>query len=306
MLTARGDSAGINVLAVLVIYNRSIEESETFRSLLRNYAHTPDAFRGVKLLIYDNSAQAHEVAVPVPFEWEYVHDEGNRGLAVAYNRGWKEAVRTSCRWLLLLDQDSSLPDEFMQTLAGDVAGVDSDSRVAAVVPKMRSGRSIFSPARVRYGGIIKPIDRQHEGICLFDNAYAIGSGCTIRVAFLTAIGGFNETFWLDCLDRWLFLMIGRRGGRVYVSRSIVEHELSVMDYDGLMTEERYRSILEYEAFFMESYASRVENWVFYLRLIKRTVFLYFTARKKTYSWMTLRYLLELLSAGPRDLKALKR
>lgn len=296
----------MNVLAVLVIYNRTIEESDTFKALLRNYANAPDAFRGVKLLVYDNSAEAHDVAVPVPFQWEYVHDECNRGLAVAYNRAWKEAVRTSCRWLLLLDQDSSLPDEFMRRLSGDLLVVDGDSRVAAVVPKMRSGRSVFSPARVFYGGIVRSIGRRHEGICAFDNAFAIGSGCAIRVSFLNVIGGFNETFRLDCLDRWLFLMIGRMGGRVYVSRSIVDHELSVMDFDRRMTEERYRSILEYEAFFMDSYASRVENWVFYLRLIKRAVSLYLTVREKKYSWMTLSYLLELLGSGPRDLKVLQR
>jgi hypothetical protein len=111
---------------------------------------------------------------------------------------------------------------------------------------------------------------------------------------LQAIGGFNEVFWLDCLDRWLFLTIDNMGGKVYVSDSIIEHEVSVMNFDKHMNEKRYHNILKYETLFMKSYKSRMENYVFFSRLIKRAACLFFTASDKKYSLMVLRHLIDII------------
>jgi GT2 family glycosyltransferase len=159
---------------------------------------------------------------------------------------------------------------------------------------MRYKKTIFSPTKVFFGGIVRTIDMRHRGICAFQNVFAIGSGCVIKVSFLQKIGGFNEVFWMDCLDRWLFLTINNMGGKVYVTDSIIDHEVSVMNYDKLMTEERYLNILNAETLFMKSYGSKIENYIFYSRLIKRAVYQLFTVSDKKYSLMTLRHLLSII------------
>ena len=154
---------------------------------------------------------------------------------------------------------------------------------------MRYKKTFFSPAKDLFGGIIRPIDMRHKGICAF-KVFATGSGSAIKVSFLQSIGGFNELYWLDCLDRWLFSTINNMGGKVYVSDSIVDHELSILNYDKFMDEQRYYNILKYEAIFMKSFHSKADNYLYYLRLLKRTVNLFITVKNKRYSLMTLRHL----------------
>ena len=279
----------MNIFAILVIYNCKIEEAKTLNSLLENYAKNPEAFRNFKLIIYDNSLIEQKICLPIPFEYEYVHDRNNKGLAVAYNYALTKAIAGCYGWLLLLDQDASLSEDFIDNLSYDLYSLKKDNTVVAVVPKMRYKKTFFSPAKDLFGGIIRPIDMLHKGICAF-KVFATGSGSAIKVSFLQSIGGFNELYWLDCLDRWLFSTINNMGGKVYVSDSIVDHELSILNYDKFMDEQRYYNILKYEAIFMKSFHSKADNYLYYLRLLKRTVNLFITVKNKRYSLMTLRHL----------------
>lgn len=293
----------MSIVAILIVYNCKIQESKTLKSLLENYTAHPEVFKDFKLIIYDNSLSKQTNTIQIPFEHDYIHDPSNRGLAVAYNSALKHALDESRDWLLLLDQDSCLPEDFIHNLQVDLAIVENEKAIAAVVPKMRYNETIFSPTRVLYGGIVRAIDVRYKGVCAFKNAFAIGSGSVVRVSFLKNVGGFNELFPIDCLDRWLFLIINETGGKVYVTDSIIDHELSVMNYDMFMSESRYRSILKSETLFMKTYKSRIENYIFYLRLIKRAGHQFFTVSDKKYSLMTLRHLMKIvLSLGsPQNL-----
>lgn len=279
----------MDLLAILIIYNCKGEESKTLNSLLENYAKNPEEFRNFKLIIYDNSPIGQKIGLSVPFEYEYVHDRNNKGLAVAYNYALTKAIASCYSWLLLLDQDSSLPEDFIDNLSCNLATLKKDNTVVAVVPKMRYKKTFFSPSRDLFGGITRPIDMRHKGICTF-KVCAVGSGSVIKVSFLQSIGGFNEFYWLDCLDQWLFFTINNMNGKVYVSDSIVDHELSLLNYDKFMDEQRYSNILKYEAIFMKSFHSKADNYFYYLRLLKRTVCLFITVKNKRYSLMTLRHL----------------
>lgn len=283
----------MNILAILVVYNRKGEETKTLNSLLDNCAKNPEVFRNFKLIIYDNSLIEQKIYLAIPFEYEYVHDHNNKGLAAAYNYALTKAIAAGYSWLLLLDQDSSLPEDFIDNLSCGLFSLKRDSRVAAVVPKVRYKKTFFSPAKDLFGGILRPIDMRHKGVCGF-KVLAIGSASAIRVSFLQSIGGFNEIYWLDGLDRWLFNAINNMGGKVYVTDSIIDHELSIMDYDKFMDEQRYANILKYEAIFMKSFKSKAESYVYYLRLLKRAIYLFITVNNKRYSLMTLRHLKDTL------------
>lgn len=287
----------MSICAILIVYNRKAEETKTVNSLLRNHAKAPAAFGDFKLVIYDNSPDAHKPdPAAIPFEHEYVHSAGNKGLAAAYNYALGKAAETGRGWLLLLDQDSDLPEDFIAELSRELALAGKDPAVSAVVPKMRYKDEYFSPSKDLFGGTARPIDMNHHGVCDF-KVYAIGSACAIRVSFLQSIGGFDEFYWLDFLDRWLFSVIGSKGGKVYVTDSVVDHELSILNYDKFMTEKRYANILRYETVFMREQKPPVERFVYYLRLAKRVVYLFFTAGNKNYSLMTLKHLLRILSGA---------
>ena len=99
----------MNVLAVVVLYNVSLNDSQTLNSL-----KALDSLGiNLKLLIYDNSPQQqnHEST-----QWDYVHDSTNEGLTKAYNTAVELAKKNNCEWLLLLDQDTHLPVGFFQDM----------------------------------------------------------------------------------------------------------------------------------------------------------------------------------------------
>jgi GT2 family glycosyltransferase len=284
------------LIPVVVLYKCEVGRSKTIRSLVERFHEEPAAFADVRAVIYDNGPTAQQVAPDaLPFSFEYVHDPSNKGLGAAYNHALSTAKKGSGDWLLLLDQDSLLPRDFIASLSRDIAAVQADESVVAVVPKIRHGPAFFSPSKVLFGGTYRPIDMTHRGV-YHGKIFAIGSGAAVRASFLDGIGGFNEQFWMDSLDRWLFHTIETLGKKVFVSDSIIDHELSVMDFDNLLSPGRYANIMKYETLFMKSYKPRVENWVYYLRLLKRTVYLFFVARNKEYARMTFRHLLSIVSA----------
>lgn len=278
---------------VIVLYNCKISNSKTILSLINNFHENPKIFANVRVIIYDNSLICQDIEIVIPFLFTYFHDPSNKGLAAAYNYALNEAIIDSCSWLLLFDQDSQVAKDFIQRLIIDIATIQDVNSVKAVVPIVRHGDCFFSPSKVLFGGMLRPINMKFRGI-YESKIFAIGSGSVIRVSFLTRIDGFNKIFWMDSLDRWLFHTIETSGGKVFVSDSIIDHELSVMDYNKLMNINRYSNIMKYESLFMRDYKTKTENYYYYLRLLKRSILLFFTATNRVYSKMTFLHLIDLL------------
>jgi GT2 family glycosyltransferase len=279
----------MEIVAIVVLYNCNIEKSQTIISLLNNYKNNKNYFNNFSLIIYDNGEFNQKSKIIIPFQYEYVHDSTNRGLAVAYNYSLKNFKTENNSWLFLLDQDSTLPIDFIYKLKLDLKIVQYNSEVVAVVPKMHHGNYFFSPSKILYGGTMRPIDMTHSGIYK-NNIFAIGSGSVIRYTFLKSINGFNEFFWIDSLDRWLYHIINKMGKSVFVSNIILEHELSIMNYGLLLNKKRYINIMKYETYFMFFYKSKTENFIYYLRLIKRTIYLFFKEKNKIFAYLTLNHL----------------
>lgn len=284
------DKIEMSILSVMVIYNKKIDKAQTAISLTQACINNPDVFSSFKLVVYDNSPNGQTAPPKMPFECEYKHDPDNGGPAAAYNYALQQAVKENYNWLLLLDDDTFLPVDFIEKLNA-VSGI-VDENVVAIVPKAHYRGRFFSPYRVLFGGVHRPIDKNHTGICNFEIS-AVGSAAMLRTSFMQELGGFNTIFWLDCLDSWIFHSIHAKGKKVFVMPLAIEHSLSILDYDMFMTEKRYLNILKYETLFMRSYKTKLENYFYLVRLLRRSLVLLFTVRNKKYSAMTFNHLLGL-------------
>jgi GT2 family glycosyltransferase len=242
----------MNITAVVVLYQLRPDQSPTIATLARSYQRIRGSGAGVYLIIFDNSPKPQQVDIPLPFEHRYVHDATNGGLAQAYNFALDSDPGSASQWLLLLDQDSTLPDDFLEEVFKALALIGQDDLVAAAVPKvLQHGRPI-SPALVK-GGRIRPIPKPITGVCPFP-VTAINAGTLIRKNFLYAIGGFNRQFKLDYLDHWLFAEIKRRGKKVYITGAVSNHDLSIGNTNHPVSAERYLSILKAETLFYMAYS----------------------------------------------------
>lgn len=275
----------IEICAVVVFYRRKIAESAPLAMLTELAGPENTGCRLSKIIAYDNSPDFQPPSDGRGYE--YVGDAANGGVAPAYNYAMRAAKSSGCTWLLLLDQDTNLDETFWAETTKALNVVVADDQVVAVVPRVREGVRIISPTRISLGDIQRPVEAGHKGVCNFETA-AIGSGVLVRLDFMIEVGGFDPKYWLDGADRKLFAQIWQRRRKVYVSGAMLDHELSIFDYDNRVTEGRYRDILKYEWMFQQECKKKRDHVVLLARLLYRSAKLFVRARNKQFALLTLK------------------
>jgi GT2 family glycosyltransferase len=255
------------ILAVVVLYNKLPAQSPTLRGLDRAFMQDPGLLGEYRVLLWDNSPRPLAVG-SIPFLFEHRHSPRNEGVSGAYNAAAALAEAADADWLLLLDQDTSVTSEFLHAMAAHARRLAAEENVAAAVPFLVAGDFSLSPRRVRFGRYT-PVDSGFDGVAR-DEVFAANSGTLLRVAALSAVGGFSEDFWLDFSDVELFHRLHRAGYRVYVAADArLQHDIALMDYDGRMTPERYRNFLAAEGAFYDLHKSLPERLLYSVRLLVR-------------------------------------
>ncbi|WP_251551934.1 glycosyltransferase [Neobacillus muris] len=234
---------------VIVVYKTKIKDSTTYCSLLEALKENNGNFGDLSIVIYDNSPIRQSIERPAISNVDivYHHDSRNLGIAAAYNYAWSIAQKNGSDWLILLDHDTQLTSSYINEILHLQI---SEDEVAAIVPKIISENTMISPV---FSHSVRPLQNKRPQAGLQEEpVMAINSGTLIKTQFLNEIGGFNEEFPLDYLDHWLFFEIYARGRKVFVIDSVLEHELSVMDYSRVSLS-RYQSIIESEINFYKNY-----------------------------------------------------
>jgi GT2 family glycosyltransferase len=238
-----------SVVIIIVLYNENLFNSKTFISLNNAIGGNISNEFNFHLIIYDNSFESQIINEATNFNsFEYVHNSKNVGLAIAYNYALNYANLKGYSWLLLLDQDTILEDLFFINLGLDLNSLNQD--YVAIVPTAFSNDKLLSPYTPLRGNRFLSIDKIKNKSNL--QIYAVNSGTLISTKFLSQIGGFDEVFWLDYLDHWLFLQIHFNKKLVYVSKNVIEHDISILNYTTLNIK-RYKNILRAESIFVSRY-----------------------------------------------------
>jgi glycosyltransferase involved in cell wall biosynthesis len=233
------------ILAVIVFYKCSFEESASLQSLLKSLGQ---CFIKVDILIVDNSPTPQSI-LELPVGVNYLACPENLGLANAYNRGIELAEKLGCKWLLTLDQDTALPQTFLQQLYDVLGEVGGDPSVGAIVPQIVANGSNVSPHYFLYGGLARYFPLGYKGLPL-ERTYAFNSASLVRVDAARRVGGYNPYFWMDCSDLNMFHTLGQSGLRTYVNgATIVDHDFSMMKLAEKVSPWRYEQILLADAAF---------------------------------------------------------
>ena len=275
MLATSVSHSPSSILAILVLYNRELAQSQSGSSLLRILNDSPELARHFSLVLYDNSPQpqTHEIAASYPIC--YVHDPSNGGLASAYNFALQRAESEERQWLLLLDQDTLLTPEFVLELVQAAASLHARPEVAAIVPKLRVNSRIDSPAADLFDQMRRQFLRpeqaiteetsgiQQQSLCSYN------SGSALRVTALRSIGGFPTEFWLDFLDHAVFHALYINGFRVYVLRSTLEHDSSYSDF-GSLPIWRLRNIILARTLYVQKGGSFLDRMLYRIWLLRHS------------------------------------
>jgi glycosyltransferase involved in cell wall biosynthesis len=223
-------------LFVVVLYEMSMSQSLTIRSLSQRCARFQQ--QGIRLLVIDNTPGVKPESYAVDGETEYISFGDNRGLANAYQTAFLMAKAKNFRFLVLFDQDSDVNDDFIGAL-NEIAN-DDGSSVAIWCPEVICGETPISPYSLNSFGWPN-FYPQRESKWL----YGINSFSVVNVRFVEAIGGFDQFYWLDCLDTWLYEKAHKGDWSVRRLSASVKHDLSLVS--GRITSYRMRNIAFYES-----------------------------------------------------------
>ena len=198
----------VRITALVVIYNRCCEESPSCEALR--------ADRQARAVIVDNSTEENDNALYCAKRgFGYVSMGGNMGLAKAYNRGIKWIkTHTDATHVLLRDDDTTLPDGFLERTAAFVA--------------QREETQVFCPQVFDEKGLLSP--------CCMDGLHvtrvkapseltaptftAINSGLVIGLSVFDGYA-YDEGYFLDYIDHAFFRDMKARG----VNFAVTEEKL---------------------------------------------------------------------------------
>jgi GT2 family glycosyltransferase len=243
---------------VVVLHEMSMLESPTIRSLFRQ--RTLFRERGIRLLVIDNTPGKKPKSLAIDNETEYVSLGANTGLANAYQVAFLMAKADNYHFLVLFDQDSEVDSSFITALDG-VAGEHLAS-VGIWCPDIISGGRRISPYSSNAFGwpnYSPPNDARR--------IYGINSFSVVNVRLIDEIGGFDQFYWLDCLDSWLYESAQRHGWSVKRLDATVKHDLSLVS--GKISLTRMKNIAFYESCFVVEHGPIVRIAGAILRLTMR-------------------------------------
>ena len=276
------------IVAVVVLYKRAPEQSQTINSLATVFANDPKLLDSIRVIVWDNSPKAIQQP-KLPFPFDYSHAGRNVGTSGAYNYAMESAEAEGSPWLLLLDQDTTIAAEFLPRMLAYSHRLQGHEEIGSVVPFIYSHGSLVSPRTLGRFNHVGRIARTCSGIYR-QRAFAVNSATLMRVSALREIGGYSDDFWLDLSDVYVFQAMYRKGRYLFIAGDLtLQHSITSMDFDKDMAPDRYRNFLAAESAFVDLYSSAPERAAHLVRLLWRTARQRRQHRNKEFSRMTFEY-----------------
>jgi GT2 family glycosyltransferase len=257
----------VSILAVIVLYRMLPSESQAFRSLQASDKVSRQNDVRLKILLYDNTP-APQHSESFNEKTEYWSAQSNQGIASAYNFALELAEAEGFDWLLTVDQDTTVPEHFLGRVAVLAKEKSRESEIAGFVPEVVDHGVFISPHVLEHGRSCR-LPEHFSGVPDREVS-AINSGALWRVRSLREIGGFNPLFWLDYLDHWLYRTMQHSGRYIYVAGDLtVEHELSLLNKDHVVSPARLANILSAESAFCDLYEDTTAGLSLTIKLLAR-------------------------------------
>lgn len=151
---------------------------------------------------------------------EIIYLEDNYGVAYAQNIGIKKALGENCDYVMLSDQDTIYPDNYISDM---IKVFDIYDNVGAVAPKFIDGM------KKSYGGFISltPIifRRFFPQSGLHEVMQVIASGKILNAKYLSDIGLMDEELFIDWVDLEWCWRARKKGYKIIGNADVViEHQ----------------------------------------------------------------------------------
>ena len=159
------------------------------------------------IVVDDGSADSTYLSACAELGADVVRHERNEGIARSLNDGLEFARSAGATWLLTVDQDTVLPDGYVDALLAV-----ADPRAGVI------GAETIGDA----SGDLRYPTREVGGHLVTDEVFQTGS--LWRVALLHGLGGFDESLGIDAVDAEACLKVREAGLAVVLAPGVrLEH-----------------------------------------------------------------------------------
>lgn len=198
-----------SLLIVIVIYNESIYNTKTYKSLIKE--------KNINLFIYDNSPTPQHIESEFPTTWIYISNPTNPGLSYAYNCAAKYAKEQKIKWILLTDQDTIFDSNILNEYE---ISISKYPNIKLFVPIISIGNKYFiSPLKMKHH-TTKYSKHVPYGINKLTKYSPINSGMMILVEAFLESGGYNEKVRIDYSDYQFIEQFSKKHEYFFVLKSI--------------------------------------------------------------------------------------
>lgn len=252
-----------NLLVIIVLYKTKLEDSLSFNSLVKSSDFKKN---NISFYIYDNSPdEDQDVYFFNDIDFFYEKDYENSGISKAYNKAAAYAKSKGKEWLLLLDQDSSIPADFIVKLE---ESVNEYSGQILFAPILKHNNLILSPCHFKLmkGSAMKLVS---PGIRSLKDKSIFNSGILVKLSSFLKVGGYNENVPLDFSDHSFIHRMRNITSEFVVMPIEIDHQLSSFsqNYDVILRRfiQYCQGVLNYHQF--EEKSGLLLVWTF-LRAFK--------------------------------------
>lgn len=212
------------VAAIIVLYN---PEMSLLDRLLRSVVGQVE-----KVFVIDNTPGS-SAEFPSYFDKyqsciSYVPLGENKGIATAQNVGIRKSTDAGYSHVLLLDQDSALPEDMVRKLLDTESQlIHAGTKVAAVGPLFVDEKTGTISRSIRHHNLrIKRKSVDPNASAPIETDYLIASGCLIRTSVLQDIGGMMDELFIDWVDiEWGLRCIAEGYASYIVPAVLLKHSV---------------------------------------------------------------------------------
>lgn len=228
---------------IIVLYKTKLEDSLTYKTIKSKIDKLKNLRK--KILIYNNSP---EIEIPLSNDYVLHTPTENLMLAGAYNYALEDAERGGYKWLLLLDQDTEITEEYFIELNNFLVSPESNN-YDVILPILRSREYYLSPLICRKDvgpfAYIRQVCSQDDLCSLHEDSFIVGynSVSLLSVAKLKQVSGFGEQFPLDMLDYYYYYRLSQINCKVYLLHVNLQQNLSLLEENAVMSKTRYNNYL---------------------------------------------------------------
>lgn len=208
----------LNFYAIVVIYNKSIEESLTCKNLLKITNHK------INTIIVDNSTNLNFNKVNATLskskDFKYLSMNGNVGLSIAYNKAL-DYIKNKEGIVIWFDDDSNVTQEYFDELSEAI----KDKSYDIFVPVIQGQDKLFwSPNKANY---FKNHQLKSANEVVPQDKFNAINSCTACRLKVYEDYRYDERLFLDQVDQKFFDDQRERHMKFYKLKTIIHHNFSL-------------------------------------------------------------------------------